>query len=152
MNSDSRSKRPVAKILNTIPEMPEQHRPHRPRHERQPEARIGEHQLRRGRFGGKEQRPEHQRRGGGVDIEIVEFDRGADQAREQDTPMRCAAACRHRSEEHTSELQSLMRISYAVFCLKQKTSTPHESQSATHKNNRENINTDNYTQPTTKAN
>src|SRR3546814_7913347 len=28
--------------------------------------------------------------------------------------------CRHRSEEHTSELQSLMRISYAVFCLKKK--------------------------------
>src|SRR3546814_2688469 len=28
-----------------------------------------------------------------------------------------------RSEEHTSELQSLMRISYAVFCLKQKKST-----------------------------
>src|SRR3546814_5505006 len=33
-------------------------------------------------------------------------------------------AARHagvRSEEHTSELQSLMRISYAVFCLKKKT-------------------------------
>src|SRR3546814_6272001 len=37
-------------------------------------------------------------------------------------------SCRHspdrprqRSEEHTSELQSLMRISYAVFCLKKKT-------------------------------
>src|SRR3546814_7337546 len=33
-----------------------------------------------------------------------------------------------RSEEHTSELQSLMRISYAVFCLKKKNthrSTPH---------------------------
>src|SRR3546814_2829038 len=32
-----------------------------------------------------------------------------------------------RSEEHTSELQSLMRISYAVFCLKKKTNntTPH---------------------------
>src|SRR3546814_2613670 len=29
----------------------------------------------------------------------------------------------HRSEEHTSELQSLMRISYAVFCLKKKTNT-----------------------------
>src|SRR3546814_4237298 len=29
-----------------------------------------------------------------------------------------------RSEEHTSELQSLMRISYAVFCLKKKTHTP----------------------------
>src|SRR3546814_8360897 len=28
--------------------------------------------------------------------------------------------CRHRSEEHTSELQSLMRISYADFCLKKK--------------------------------
>src|SRR3546814_5073870 len=32
-----------------------------------------------------------------------------------------AQECRHRrSEEHTSELQSLMRISYAVFCLKKK--------------------------------
>src|SRR3546814_10229501 len=30
-------------------------------------------------------------------------------------------ARRRRSEEHTSELQSLMRISYAVFCLKKKT-------------------------------
>src|SRR3546814_8567703 len=29
-------------------------------------------------------------------------------------------AMRTRSEEHTSELQSLMRISYAVFCLKKK--------------------------------
>src|SRR3546814_2772713 len=32
--------------------------------------------------------------------------------------------CQHvRSEEHTSELQSLMRISYAVFCLKKKNKT-----------------------------
>src|SRR3546814_10780215 len=31
-----------------------------------------------------------------------------------------------RSEEHTSELQSLMRISYAVFCLKKK-NTPHST-------------------------
>src|SRR3546814_8981359 len=30
-----------------------------------------------------------------------------------------------RSEEHTSELQSLMRISYAVFCLKKKTNATH---------------------------
>src|SRR3546814_1819015 len=30
------------------------------------------------------------------------------------------AIAAHRSEEHTSELQSLMRISYAVFCLKKK--------------------------------
>src|SRR3546814_2416320 len=31
----------------------------------------------------------------------------------------------YRSEEHTSELQSLMRISYAVFCLKKKNKTQH---------------------------
>src|SRR3546814_10185338 len=36
------------------------------------------------------------------------------------TPMR-SRLMRRRSEEHTSELQSLMRISYAVFCLKKKT-------------------------------
>src|SRR3546814_4775290 len=33
------------------------------------------------------------------------------------------AHARQRSEEHTSELQSLMRISYAVFCLKKKKKT-----------------------------
>src|SRR3546814_8475345 len=32
----------------------------------------------------------------------------------------CAPSTTFRSEEHTSELQSLMRISYAVFCLKKK--------------------------------
>src|SRR3546814_6735739 len=36
-----------------------------------------------------------------------------------------------RSEEHTSELQSLMRISYAVFCLKKK---KHKSQPINHRN------------------
>src|SRR3546814_6909872 len=42
----------------------------------------------------------------------------------RDTPLRrCGKACGRRSEEHTSELQSLMRISYAVCCLKQKTET-----------------------------
>src|SRR3546814_3577659 len=34
------------------------------------------------------------------------------------SPARARSPC--RSEEHTSELQSLMRISYAVFCLKKK--------------------------------
>src|SRR3546814_1764266 len=34
-----------------------------------------------------------------------------------------AVAHKDRSEEHTSELQSLMRISYAVFCLKKKKNT-----------------------------
>src|SRR3546814_6621646 len=35
----------------------------------------------------------------------------------------------NRSEEHTSELQSLMRISYAVFCLKKKIPTPQNRES-----------------------
>src|SRR3546814_1745042 len=39
-----------------------------------------------------------------------------------------AARALYRSEEHTSELQSLMRISYAVFCLKKKTVTTIASQ------------------------
>src|SRR3546814_13288633 len=51
--------------------------------------------------------------------------------KEFDRPIRIFIRCdRHgagseskRSEEHTSELQSLMRISYAVFCLKKKKAT-----------------------------
>src|SRR3546814_3982758 len=39
---------------------------------------------------------------------------------------------RARSEEHTSELQSLMRISYAVFCLKKKKQPTNESVNDTH--------------------
>src|SRR3546814_1149352 len=45
-----------------------------------------------------------------------------------------------RSEEHTSELQSLMRISYAVFCLKKKKN-----------NNKRERNNTNYTRNTTKC-
>src|SRR3546814_5412662 len=37
------------------------------------------------------------------------------------TSAHCIGAAADRSEEHTSELQSLMRISYAVFCLTKKT-------------------------------
>src|SRR3546814_9213642 len=44
----------------------------------------------------------------------------------QDDPGHAVLVLRGRSEEHTSELQSLMRISYAVFCLK-KYNTIHES-------------------------
>src|SRR3546814_3726290 len=43
---------------------------------------------------------------------------------------------RGRSEEHTSELQSLMRISYAVFCLKKK-KTPPKTQSQVKERNKE---------------
>src|SRR3546814_9948238 len=39
-------------------------------------------------------------------------------------PAKRAELLPDRSEEHTSELQSLMRISYAVFCLKKNTHTP----------------------------
>src|SRR3546814_3978878 len=38
-------------------------------------------------------------------------------------PLGLAGLYLRRSEEHTSELQSLMRISYAVFCLKKKKNT-----------------------------
>src|SRR3546814_7543576 len=40
--------------------------------------------------------------------------------RDGDHRLKQAPRCANRSEEHTSELQSLMRNSYAVFCLKQK--------------------------------
>src|SRR3546814_3343812 len=43
------------------------------------------------------------------------------------TVTRLARWASNRSEEHTSELQSLMRISYAVFCLKKKTNTTYDN-------------------------
>src|SRR3546814_1244685 len=49
------------------------------------------------------------------DAGVSQFPRGA---RTADV---VADRWRRRSEEHTSELQSLMRLSYAVFCLKKKT-------------------------------
>src|SRR3546814_2026833 len=42
-----------------------------------------------------------------------------------------------RSEEHTSELQSLMRISYAVFCLKKKKKKKKNTPTTTRKNNKQ---------------
>src|SRR3546814_1929715 len=50
------------------------------------------------------------------------------------------AARARRSEEHTSELQSLMRISYAVFCLKQKTQHNYHA-TIQHDNNNSNTTT-----------
>src|SRR3546814_4804261 len=44
---------------------------------------------------------------------------------------------RFRSEEHTSELQSLMRISYAVFCLKKKTARSTQKLITTRESNSE---------------
>src|SRR3546814_2602278 len=57
---------------------------------------------------------QHVARRGGIEGELV----------------RCGASRGARSEEHTSELQSLMRISYAVFCLKKK--TKHTNNTDTH--------------------
>src|SRR3546814_3308895 len=72
---------------------------------------------------------------------------GRDVARCHDPVHDLHAACRSdtawraRSEEHTSELQSLMRISYAVFCLKKQTTlrytrctTSHNIDTCTHYN------------------
>src|SRR3546814_7176075 len=50
----------------------------------------------------------------GLPVGIVRFPQAAGYIRRAQQPVG------DRSEEHTSELQSLMRISYAVFCLKQK--------------------------------
>src|SRR3546814_6163267 len=49
---------------------------------------------------------------------------------------------RSRSEEHTSELQSLMRISYAVFCLKKKNNNT-ETQSSHQRQNKHNVEIEN---------
>src|SRR3546814_10250199 len=58
-----------------------------------------------------------------------------------------AAPC--RSEEHTSELQSLMRISYAVFCLKKK-NKKHTNKCICQKKNRQNQETTQKIKHTTK--
>src|SRR3546814_4641212 len=57
---------------------------------------------------------DHLDEAGEVDPRVV-VDRDAEQR-----PDRVLERAQARSEEHTSELQSLMRISYAVFCLKKK--------------------------------
>src|SRR3546814_4178691 len=56
----------------------------------------------------------------GIDVGArIEAVGGADPGGADKDPLQRRPPCRGRSEEHTSELQSLMRISYAVFCLKQ---------------------------------
>src|SRR3546814_11117321 len=55
--------------------------------------------------------------------------------RPSDQTARTSARGQFRSEEHTSELQSLMRISYAVFCLKKK--IKQKQKAYTHKLNRD---------------
>src|SRR3546814_7592276 len=59
------------------------------------------------------------------DDEVRGYQRGEDEhvILEDEELDAVALESTHRSEEHTSELQSLMRISYAVFCLKKKKPT-----------------------------
>src|SRR3546814_4052070 len=63
--------------------------------------------------------------GDGADLRVI-IDEGADRTRIRDLlrelgdKVLTGSTPINRSEEHTSELQSLMRISYAVFCLKKK--------------------------------
>src|SRR3546814_9689616 len=78
----------------------------------QPRARVDQEQRDIGlahRRLGLHAHPPWQRRG-----VVILITRGIDDAEIEPDQMRV------RSEEHTSELQSLMRISYAVFCLKKK--------------------------------
>src|SRR3546814_7008255 len=60
---------------------------------------------------GRSRRPAENRTHAVHQLDRLQIGRGARHHRRQHQP---------RSEEHTSELQSLMRISYAVFCLKKK--------------------------------
>src|SRR3546814_5442566 len=69
----------------------------------------------RGADGGRRQRPLAHRR-----PPAAGHDAGPASAAQRSDRPRDLGARPARSEEHTSELQSLMRISYAVFCLKKK--------------------------------
>src|SRR3546814_7947784 len=65
--------------------------------------------------------PEIGRRFGGRDHStVIHAVRTVEALRVADSELDAEIAAIRRSEEHTSELQSLMRISYAVFCLKKQ--------------------------------
>src|SRR3546814_7291897 len=83
--------------------------PHAPRVRRMVEIAIRQHVLRR-------IHPELEERAAGAGPAVILFFAILQQ------PAR-ADIVSGRSEEHTSELQSLMRISYAVFCLNKKNNT-----------------------------
>src|SRR3546814_2938941 len=58
--------------------------------------------------------------GDGSDIQVLGFASGQDASEDQARKLALSRALKGSSEEHTSELQSLMRISYAVFGLTKK--------------------------------
>src|SRR3546814_2596987 len=92
---------PSTTLFRSVPPGP---LPSRRRQARSPERRPSRP------LSSREQAPPLHRRPG---LPPIRGSRAMARARQRATP--------ERSEEHTSELQSLMRISYAVFCLKKKT-------------------------------
>ena len=75
---------------DAIAEMAEQERADGPREKGEAEGQIGVESLRLGRRFREEHRPEHERRRGAEDIEVVELDRRADEAGERDLADACA--------------------------------------------------------------
>ena len=98
---------------DAIAEMAEQERADGPREEGEAEGQIGVQRLRLGRGFREEHRPEHQRRRGAENIEVVELDRRADEARERDlADARARRLVRPRSRYccHHSSPDGLRRI------------------------------------------
>src|SRR3546814_6390665 len=93
-------------------------------------ARLDQLRCRQGGVGDHHPRPERQAFGGAVgfacdhraddELTLANPDMVADPGLQAIQRLRIDDSAPQRSEEHTSELQSLMRISYAVFCLKKK--------------------------------
>src|SRR3546814_8914561 len=95
------------------------------RDDAQPTARSFARHRHRHRADGRNLRadraPDHRARPQPRNVAHRAHEAGATAGARRSAPGRLPrAAGRRRSEEHTSELQSLMRISYAVFCLKKK--------------------------------
>src|SRR3546814_6015685 len=65
---------------------------------------------------------------------VANLARNSSRRMSPDAPGETRAARLARSEEHTSELQSLMRISYAVFCLKKKNTKVNKHKAYTEQN------------------
>nr|WP_308238146.1 hypothetical protein [Phenylobacterium sp. J367] len=82
---------------DAVAEVAEEGRADRPGEEGEREGAVGQHELGRARGRREEQLAEHQRRGRGVDVEVVELDRRPDEARRQDPSVRRPArnCCGH---------------------------------------------------------
>src|SRR3546814_3426736 len=76
--------------------------------------------------------PARDRHRDGIDHPLADFDDQPGLLGTLDEAARSLSPSLGRSEEHTSELQSLMRISYAVFCLKKKKNTNTTSKQTPH--------------------